>query len=405
MNLPFLEALSAHSTLHSSHLMKVLYELLLPVAASWLHVSGHTRPPPRARPPRCTMLGGAGYELLRNGLAAFAASAVATSLLHPLDTLKTRLQSDAYPLGASVDAPVTRQQLTSGLYKGLSANVLKEAPDAAVFLALSEELSRHLSVSSPWFASHLTVTLLLSGAIGDACGSVLRLPAEVVCKRLQTGSDCWQGALADTSWDAWMESWAAIVARDVPLGALQIAIYASGRQAIRAARSRAAAAAATTTLAATTPSVGLHDAADAAGALPLMPLPPDGGLGTLGTLGSTVSADGAGAMLSVGGLESAVVGGGQLDGLLGLERLAEVLATALPDSLSDVLAGVLAGAVAAALTTPMDVIVTHVATTAHDGSGPPGRHPFQRGMDLIREQGSPTTALSDSCERTALIPL
>ena len=382
--------------------MKVLYGLLLPVAASWLHVSGHTRPPPRARPPRCTMLGGAGYELLRNGLAAFAASAVATSLLHPLDTLKTRLQSDAYPLGASVDAPVTRQQLTSGLYKGLSANVLKEAPDAAVFLALSEELSRHLSVSSPWFASHLTVTLLLSGAIGDACGSVLRLPAEVVCKRLQTGSDCWQGALADTSWEAWMESWAAIVARDVPLGALQIAIYASGRQAIRAARSRAAAAAATATLAATTPSDGLNDAAYAAGALPLMPLPPDGGLGTLGTLGSTVSADGAGAMLSVGGLESAVVGGGQLDGLLGLERLAEVLATALPDSLSDVLAGVLAGAVAAALTTPMDVIVTHVATTAHDGSGPPGRHPFQRGMDLIREQGSLT--LSDPCQ-TAVIPL
>ena len=195
-----------------------------------------------------------------------------------------------------------------------------------------------------------------------------------------------------------MESWAAIVARDVPLGALQIAIYASGRQAIRAARSRAAAAAATATLAATTPSDGLNDAAYAAGALPLMPLPPDSGLGTLGTRGSTGSADGAGAMLSVGGLDSAVVGG-QLDGL---ERLAEVLATALPDSLSDVLAGVLAGAVAAALTTPMDVIVTHVATTAHDGSGPPGRHPFQRGMDLIREQGSLT--LSDPCQ-TAVIPL
>jgi hypothetical protein len=387
-----------HSIVALILMMAYVFGLLLPVAASW-HVSGHARPPPRAPPPRCTMLGGAGYELLRNGLAAFAASAVATSLLHPLDTLKTRLQSDAYPVGASVDAPVTRQQLTSGLYKGLSANVLKEAPDAAVFLALSEELSRHLSVSSPWFASHLTVTLLLSGAIGDACGSVLRLPAEVVCKRLQTGSDCWQGALADTSWEAWMESWAAIVARDVPLGALQIAIYASGRQAIRAARSRAAAAAATATLAATTPSEGLNDAADAAGALPLMPLLPDGGLGTLGTLGSMVSADGAGAMLSVGGLDSAVVGGGQLDGL---ERLAEVLATALPDSLSDVLAGVLAGAVAAALTTPMDVIVTHVATTAHDGSGPPGRHPFQRGMDLIREQGSLT--LSDPCQ-TAVIPL
>ena len=35
-------------------------------------------------------------NLLRDGIAAFAASAIATALLHPLDTIKCRLQSGAY---------------------------------------------------------------------------------------------------------------------------------------------------------------------------------------------------------------------------------------------------------------------------------------------------------------------
>jgi hypothetical protein len=143
--------------------------------------------------------------LLHNAEAAFAASVLSTALLHPIDTLKTRQQSDG-----------SLAERTGGLYTGLPANVLKEAPDAAVFLAISEELSRVLS-SSPWFASHLTVTLLVSGAVGDAVGSVLRLPAEVVCKRQQTGSDyCWFSAFGDTSAESWLTSWSAILIRDVP---------------------------------------------------------------------------------------------------------------------------------------------------------------------------------------------
>lgn len=298
-------------------------------------------------------------ELARNGLAAFAASATATCLLHPLDTLKTRYQGEEC---ASEECVVE----ASGLWRGLPANVLKEAPDAAIFLALSEELSRSLSLSSPWFASHMTARLLLSGAVGDACGSVLRLPAEVICKRLQSGTSAdtalgWQRALADTSRESWMTSWTAIVARDVPFGALQIAVFEEERHAVHEARSsfasalwpppllQGAAAAAT--------------AADAGGSS-LLPLPAGDGL-DLGAVGADLAS------------------------MISAESLSDASAM-VPDSLSDLLAGILAGAIAGALTTPLDVLVTHVSTVpaVEEGQAPSVRRgALARGIELVREHG------------------
>ena len=56
---------------------------------------------PAAAPPPVAVVE---CEMMRNGLAAFAASATATVPLHPLDTLKVRLQSDAYSVRPAVAA-------------------------------------------------------------------------------------------------------------------------------------------------------------------------------------------------------------------------------------------------------------------------------------------------------------
>ena len=96
-----------------------------------------------------------------------------------MDTLKTRLQATTT---TTREVPEEAAPLRlSGLYRGVGENVLKEAPDTAVFLAISEQLTQSLAYSNPFFATHLTLTLLLSGAVGDAAGSVFRLPAEVLC--------------------------------------------------------------------------------------------------------------------------------------------------------------------------------------------------------------------------------
>ena len=236
-----------------------------------------------------------------NAAAAFAASSLATIALHPMDTLKTRLQATTT---TTREVPEEAAPLRlSGLYRGVGENVLKEAPDTAVFLAISEQLTQSLAYSSPFFATHLTLTLLLSGAVGDAAGSVFRLPAEVLCKRLQTSSAAgWTEALAGTNRESWMSAWVAILYRDVPMGGLQIATYREAH-----------------------------------------------------TL--------------LGSLKAGV-------------------ADSLPDSFSDVTAGLLAGACAAALTTPLDVLVTHAATTQPDeadgGHMPNAMEICQR---LVKEDG------------------
>jgi solute carrier family 25 S-adenosylmethionine transporter 26 len=257
--------------------------------------------PARARTPlaliELSLDGATQHSGLAAFSAAFAASCVATVALHPVDTMKTRQQAMTFEDGDM-----------ACMWRGVSANVLKEAPDAAVFLALSETLSQSLAYNSPWFASHLTMTLMLAGAIGDAVGSIFRLPAEVLCKRLQTDSAIgWSDALSGTSKASWMAAWEAIVYRDVPFGGLQIAAYREARLAIGA------------------------------------------------SLGA--------------------------------------ISTSLPDSASDCLAGLLAGAFAAALTTPLDVLVTHVTTAneeeGEEGLTPGGRRksPFAVGATLVREQG------------------
>lgn len=268
---------------------------------------------------------------MRDGVSAFSASALATALLHPLDTVKCRLQSGAYtveplcgeggcllgipipewprlrrrrPRARSSATSMQRQRLFSDVYTGCLANVAKEAPDAAVYLALYEAFSRQL-LTQPWWQAHWMLTLLLAGALGDAFGSVLRLPAEVVAKRLQTGaSPSVKDALLENPLSDWLDSWGAILARDVPMGGLQVAFFESCRAAITSA------------------------------------------------------------------------------------------SAAAPDPLAtDVAAGVVAGALAAAFTTPLDVLVTHTLTApprtaaeAAEGGARPSA--LRRARALVEEQGA-----------------
>ena len=48
-----------------------------------------------------------------------------------------------------------------------------------MYLALYESFSQTLLLHE-WWASHWLLTVVVAGALGDACGSVLRLPAEMV---------------------------------------------------------------------------------------------------------------------------------------------------------------------------------------------------------------------------------
>lgn len=101
-----------------------------------------------------------------------------------------------------------------------------------MYLAIYGSLSASLLMDpDSWWSSHHYAAWMLAGAAGDAAGSIFRLPAEVLCKRMQThAGEVAEGngvlaTLASTPRGAWAASWAAILSRDVPFGGLQVAMY------------------------------------------------------------------------------------------------------------------------------------------------------------------------------------
>lgn len=172
------------------------------------------------------------------GIAAFLASAASTAVVHPLDTLKTRIQARARKNSEDGSYPSSAQEdsaLFTGLYTGIVSNILKEAPNAAIYLGVYELIKGFL-LSTTAFHELPLLVFIIAGSMGDALGSIVRVPAEIVNKRLQLGaSPDWYSAIHEAfltpqGREASVVSWEAVLWRDVPFGGIQIALYEFGRQ-------------------------------------------------------------------------------------------------------------------------------------------------------------------------------
>ncbi|KAK4538450.1 hypothetical protein CDCA_CDCA17G4475 [Cyanidium caldarium] len=155
-----------------------------------------------------------------SALSAFIAAALSTLVVHPIDTIKTRVQAT----GQFCMLPPAQ------LYRGVTSNIWKEAPNAAIYLGVYEAL-KNVFLRLPVLGDWPMLCFFLAGGLGDAFGSVVRVPAEMLNKRLQLGlSANFRDALRDIfltrgNHQVIRASWLAVLARDVPYGALQIAFY------------------------------------------------------------------------------------------------------------------------------------------------------------------------------------
>jgi len=162
-------------------------------------------------------------------MAAFGASVGATLIMHPVDTLKTRLvaKSKEHPDGEP--SPTLSLAELPSLYDGLIGNVLKEGPSSALYLGVYETVKVQLE-ATPLADSNLVLVYLLAGGAGELVGSVVRAPAEAVKSRLQSGLDSsplesLQQVSSDQGRERIVRAWGASCFRDVPAGAIQIAIF------------------------------------------------------------------------------------------------------------------------------------------------------------------------------------
>ena len=159
------------------------------------------------------------------GSAAFLASSLAVAITHPIDTLKTKRQARA----SGKEDEDTDISLRT-LYRGVFSNILKEAPNAAIYLG-TYELFKTALLSIPALSATPLLAMCIAGMLGDGVGSIVRVPAEIVNKRLQLGlSHGWNAAIKDSflsesGVEGTIASWAAVLWRDVPYGGIQIAGY------------------------------------------------------------------------------------------------------------------------------------------------------------------------------------
>lgn len=122
----------------------------------------------------------------------------------------------------------TLKQMKS-LYDGILPNIVKEGPPSALYLGLYES-SIILLKQYPFFTDHKLIMYLLAGAIGEVAGSIVRAPAEAVKTRVQSGDIILGDALRTVFFtqkgrENTYRAWSSSIFRDVPAGAIQIAIF------------------------------------------------------------------------------------------------------------------------------------------------------------------------------------
>lgn len=159
-----------------------------------------------------------------NLIAAYLASAVSSGIMYPIDSYKTRMQAGKSGVPSANEGGIFK------LWKGVGY-FIADANDAvyvAIYGLLKPALLLLVDPNNPTAVFSI---LVLAGSLGDAVGSVFRVPSELVYKQIQTEA-------ASTATEAFsligkngnvirfvIISWAAVLLRDMPFAGLQIALY------------------------------------------------------------------------------------------------------------------------------------------------------------------------------------
>ncbi|KAK2594148.1 hypothetical protein QQS21_008147 [Conoideocrella luteorostrata] len=156
-------------------------------------------------------------------------------LVYPLDTIKTRYQSQDYlsTYGSSKQIALAPR----GLYQGIGSVVLATLPAAGLFFSTYEKSK---TVIGNTFPVHESLVHSSASAIAEMASCLVLAPAEVIkqnAQMLQSGSSAESGAKASTSLRAFRQlaakdaprrlftGYTALVARNLPFTAIQFPIF------------------------------------------------------------------------------------------------------------------------------------------------------------------------------------
>ncbi|XP_030537167.1 mitochondrial substrate carrier family protein E [Rhodamnia argentea] len=130
------------------------------------------------------------FFVWREFLWGAAAGAFGEGMMHPVDTVKTRIQSQAI-LGGSQNQKSVLQMVRSvwsadgfrGFYRGIAPGVTGSLATGATYFGFIESTKKWIEVSNPDLGGHWSH--FIAGALGDTLGSFVYVPCEVMKQRMQ----------------------------------------------------------------------------------------------------------------------------------------------------------------------------------------------------------------------------
>ncbi|KAH9614384.1 hypothetical protein KSS87_022727 [Heliosperma pusillum] len=166
-----------------------------------------------------------------------ALSGIVVSLcLHPVDTIKTILQScqagqkSLCYIGQSI---ITERGL-SGLYRGISSNITTSAPISAIYTFTYESVKGSLLPSLA--KEHYSVAHCTAGACASIATSFIFTPSDHIKQQMQVNSNyqnCWKAALRIIENGGLLSlysGWGAVLCRNIPHSIIKFYTYESLKQ-------------------------------------------------------------------------------------------------------------------------------------------------------------------------------
>ncbi len=182
--------------------------------------------------------------VFRDLFAGAAAGICCDSVLHPVDTVKSRLQAQRGPPFAyrsmrhAVSSIVAKEGIRRGLYAGFGAVLAGTVPTHAIMFATYKAAKRAVEPSTP--DELLPVADLAAGAFGELAALPTYTPAEVIAKRMQVAAlgpaRNYRGTVHAARVISATEGVAGLYAglwptmlRDVPYTAIQFSLFSAGK--------------------------------------------------------------------------------------------------------------------------------------------------------------------------------
>ncbi|XP_059440768.1 uncharacterized protein LOC132173322 [Corylus avellana] len=118
------------------------------------------------------------------------AGAFGEGMMHPIDTIKTRIQSQAILSGSQNQKSVLQMVRTvwvadglKGFYRGIAPGITGSLATGATYFGVIESTKKWIEDSHPGLGGYWSH--FIAGALGDTLGSVVYVPCEVMKQRMQ----------------------------------------------------------------------------------------------------------------------------------------------------------------------------------------------------------------------------